>query len=294
MRSMTGFGRSEGTVGSQRYTMEIKSVNHRYLDLRFRLPAGFSAFEPPLTELLKARFERGSIDVVLRQAPLAGGTIAGTKLQADEVAAQTFTEACQTLSRKLKVTLTPTVEAMVLTGRIFLPVEESQDDSAQWEALKALATAACEGAARMRHDEGVKLAGVLRAGVREVAELADQCSRIASDHPRLVREKLQARIAQWGMGTSADPQRLEWEIAYFAERADITEEIDRLKSHAQAFEGHLSEKGSVGRKLDFLTQEMHREVNTMGSKAASLELTRLTVEGKQRIEKLREQAQNVE
>lgn len=294
MRSMTGFGRSEGSLGGQRFTFEMKSVNHRYLDLRFRLPSGFSAFEPRLADLLKEKFERGSVDVVLRQAPLASGATAGTRLQADETAAQTFVSACEALSKKLNLTLTPTVEAMVATGRIFVPLDEAQDDTSHWEALKKLALTACQGVAAMRQSEGQKLAEVLRTGVREVAELSGQCHKVASDHPRLVREKLQARIAQWGMAGPVDAQRLEWEIAYFAERSDITEEIDRLKSHAQAFEALLTDSGSVGRKLDFLTQEMHREVNTMGAKAASLELTRLTVEGKQRIEKLREQAQNVE
>ncbi len=294
MRSMTGFGRSEGAIGGQRFTFEMKAVNHRYLDLRFRLPSGFTAFEPRLTDLLKEKFERGSVDAVLRQAPLASGAVAGTRLQADEMAAQTFVEACQHLSKKLNLTLTPTIEAMVATNRIFVPVDEAQDDTSHWEALKKLALTASQGVATMRQSEGQKLAEVLRTGAKEVAELAVQCLRVAADHPRLVREKLQARIAQWGMTGPSDAQRLEWEIAYFAERSDITEEIDRLKSHAQAFEALLDDKGSVGRKLDFLTQEMHREVNTMGAKAASLELTRLTVDGKQKIEKLREQAQNVE
>ncbi len=294
MRSMTGFGRSEGTIGGQRFTMEIKSVNHRYLDLRFRLPSGFGSFEPRLTELIKGKFERGSIDVILRQAPLASGAVAGTRLQADEVAAQTFADACASLSKKLKITLIPTAEAMVATGKIFVPVEENPDDTSHWESLKKLALAAADSMAKMREAEGLKLAEVLRAGVREVAELSGQCHKVAAEHPKLVREKLQSRISQWGLSGQVDAQRLEWEIAYFAERSDITEEIDRLKSHAQAFESHLGESGSVGRKLDFLTQEMHREVNTMGAKAASLELTRLTVDGKQRIEKLREQAQNVE
>lgn len=291
---MTGFGRSEGKIGGQRYTVEIKSVNHRYLDLRFRLPSGFSAFEPGLADLLKKSFERGSLDIVVRQAPLAGGATAGVRLQADELAAQTFADACAALTKKLKVPVTPTAEAMALTGRIFVPVEETADDTAQWETLKALALKAAEGVGHMRQEEGRKLGQVLKAGALEVGELAEQCLKVAADHPRLVREKLQTRIAQWNIGAPADAHRLEWEIAYFAERADITEEIDRLRSHAQAFVALIAESGSVGRKLDFLTQEMHREVNTMGSKAASLELTRLTVDGKQRIEKLREQAQNVE
>ncbi len=294
MRSMTGFGRSEGTLSGQHFTLEIKSVNHRYLDLRFRLPSGFAAFEPKLSELVKQRFERGSFDVVLRQAPVAGGAVAGTRLQADEVAAQTFIDACQLLSKKFNITVAPTAEAMALTGRIFVPVEGGNDDASQWTGLKQLVLTACDEVAKMRDSEGRKLAEVLRAGVQGIGELTTQCHRVALDHPRQVREKLQARIDQWGMASPADPQRLEWEIAYFAERADITEEIDRLKAHAQAFAAAVSEGSGVGRKLDFLTQEMHREVNTMGSKAASLELTRLTVEAKQRIEKLREQAQNVE
>lgn len=294
MRSMTGFGRAEGQIGAARYTVEIKSVNHRYLDLRFRLPAGFSSLEPMLTDLLKEKFERGSLDVVVRQAPGPQGGSAGTKLQADETAASSFIAACQSLSKTLKVPITPTAEAMALTGRVFLPVEEPADESVHAQRLRELALQAADGVAKMRAAEGSKLAGVLKAGAREVAELAEQCRRVASDHPRLVREKLQARIAQWSLGAPTDAGRLEWEVAYFAERSDITEEIDRLRSHAQAFETLLAEPSGVGRKLDFLTQEMHREVNTMGSKAASLELTRLTVEGKQRIEKLREQAQNVE
>jgi uncharacterized protein (TIGR00255 family) len=152
-------------------------------------------------------------------------------------------------------------------------------------ALKALAA--------MREAEGKKLKTILKDGITSLAAVVERLSELAGQQPKKIEEKIKARIAQWNL-TSMDNQRLEMEIALYADRADITEEIDRLRTHAKAFLKQLDSPQGIGRRLDFLTQEILREVNTLGAKATLIEMTQLTVEAKTAVEKLREQVQNVE
>ena len=146
----------------------------------------------------------------------------------------------------------------------------------------------------MREQEGMKLKTILLQGVSDLVKATSQLSQLAPRQPEKIKERLESRLAKWELSTPMDPHRLEWEIALAAEKADITEEIDRLKTHAEAFTGILNQAGPVGRKLDFLTQELHREVNTTASKSADIEITQVAVGLKTQIEKLREQVQNVE
>jgi uncharacterized protein (TIGR00255 family) len=134
----------------------------------------------------------------------------------------------------------------------------------------------------------------LTQGLSELTHGVDQLAKLAPKQPEKIKEKLETRLAQWKLSTPGDPNRMEWEIAMAADKADITEEIDRLKTHADSFLSILNQTGPVGRKLDFLTQELHREVNTTAAKSADIEITQLAVSLKTQIEKLREQVQNVE
>jgi uncharacterized protein (TIGR00255 family) len=296
LRSMTGFGRAEGVVGSSHFTIEVKSVNHRYLDLRFRLPAALSLFEIPLAEVVRGTFDRGAFDISLKhKLPTATTAMAGgTRFVLDETAAKSFFEACDWLHRHYQTPAVPSLEVLAQTNRIFVPVEESQDSGTLLTELKTLLGAALADLNTMREAEGKRLRVILQEGLSELVKVADQIAAVAPEHPKKIQEKLQARVAQWKLAAPVDSQRLEWEIAFFAERSDITEEIDRLRTHTREFQSMLDSGKAVGRKLDFLTQELHREVNTMGSKAPMVEITRLTVQAKTLIEKLREQVQNVE
>ncbi len=203
-------------------------------------------------------------------------------------------EGCDWLHHKYKTEKIPPLQVLAMTGKVFLPVEDGEAQASLLPELKTLVESALDDLKNMRELEGARLKTLLEEGVAELTKHAGLLTALAPEHPKKIREKLTQRISQWGTPPQAESQRLEWEIAFYADRADITEEIDRLKSHAKEFANLLQGNKGVGRKLDFLTQELHREVNTMGSKATLIEITRLTVEAKTLVEKLREQVQNVE
>lgn len=296
LRSMTGFGRAEGQVGGTYFTFEVKSVNHRYLDLRFRLPTSLSLLEIPLCEVVRNCFDRGAFEIILKhKLPTAGAALAGsTRFVVDGVAAKSFFESCEWLHKNYKTDKIPSIDSVMATNRILVAIEDTQESGSLLVEMKKLLEKALQDLNAMREAEGERLRTILKDGIQELFKVADKIAAAAPEHPKKIQEKLQARIAQWKLSSPVDAQRLEWEIAFFAERADISEEIDRLRTHIGEFAGMLDSGKSVGRKLDFLTQELHREVNTMGSKAPMVEITRLTVEAKTIIEKLREQVQNVE
>lgn len=295
MNSMTGFGRSEGKIDNAWYTIEVKSVNHRYLDSRIRLPSALSSLEPKLQSSLRNRFTRGSFEVSVRQKQTAEQPATGnTNFIIDISAARSFAAGCEQLTKELSVPLPVTLEALISTNKVFIPTELGAAAENLSDEVEKLFSNALSDLEQMRANEGAGLQTILSDAIKYVTDLSHQLREKSVDQPKLIREKLTKRIEKYQMASSADPQRLEWEVAYFAERSDITEEIDRLQNHLQSFTQLLSSKEPVGRKLDFLTQEMHREVNTTGAKAGSIELTQLTVEAKTAIEKLREQVQNVE
>lgn len=296
MNSMTGFGKAEGVVGASHFSIEVKSVNHRYLDVRYRLPPVFSLYEIQLGELIRSHCERGSFELGIKQKPLGtGGSVSGsTRFVVDETAAKSLADACARLHELYGTEKSPTLEMLALTNRVFLPIEESVDADTLFGGLRDLVEKALKNLRDMRRNEGARLKQVLATGVKELADIGEKIATLAPEHPKRIAEKLNQKISQWNLSTAPDAQRLEWEIAFFADRADITEEIQRLRIHAKEFEKLIEEKKPIGRKLDFLTQELHREVNTMGAKSGLVEITRLTLEAKTLIEKLREQVQNVE
>lgn len=296
MQSMTGFGRAEAQIGGFSFTVEVKSVNHRFLDARIRLPSTLSLFEHQLLELLKKHFERGSFDVNVRQRLDASQThlASGTRFVVDETAAKSLIQGCQWLAQTYQTPKTPSLEFLAMTNRVFVPVEETTDPALLWEPFKALFERTLSELKKMREMEGKRLKEILNSGLLEIEKTVDELVQLAPQQPLKIREKLETRLASWNLSQPIDATRLEWEVALLAEKADITEEIDRLKTHTKEFLGILQEAKPVGRKLDFLTQELHRETNTVSSKASLIDVTRHSVLLKSRIEKLREQVQNVE
>lgn len=296
MQSMTGFGRSEQVIGAYQYSVEVRSVNHRYLDLRFRLPPALQAHESTFAEAVRACVQRGSIDVSIRQKIVAQekAVEGGTRFVVDQRAAASYLEACQWLHQKYQLSAVPSLEAIQSTGKVILAVEDSLESAPLPPELRGLVDAALAALVGERRREGAQTQASLKQTVEALKALAGQWKTLADGHPEKIRERLTKKIQQWNLGGTADPQRLELEIAFFADRADISEEIQRFEAHLEEFSKLLSLKVPVGRKLDFLTQELHRETNTVASKADDLSLSRLAVEAKTAIEKLREQVQNVE
>jgi uncharacterized protein (TIGR00255 family) len=296
MNSMTGFGRSEATIGSYSFTVEIKSVNHRFLDVRFRMPQTLSSFEFALTETLKQHFERGSFEVNVKQRIDAtqNHSSFGTRFVVDEVAAKSLLDGCEWLAGKYKTPKVPSLEMLAMTNRVFVAVDEGADLTTLWNPFKALFEKTITELGKMRQSEGKRLKTVLGDGLKDIEKAVEKLSTLAPLHPEKVKEKLTQKLATWNLTAPIENSRLEWEVALLAEKADITEEIDRLKLHTKEFYTILEGSKPVGRKLDFLTQELHRETNTVSSKASAIEITRVAVELKATIEKLREQVQNVE
>lgn len=295
MQSMTGFGKGELSTPGLMFSIEIKSVNHRFLDTRFRLPPNFASLELPLLEILKTYFERGSFEINIRQKS-TGSSESGSKVAytIDEEAARSIIEGSEKLHLKFGTPKTPSLEMLFQSGRVFIVAENGESLPQLIEEIKKAFHNVLKSIKTMRENEGAKLKTILTQGVSELIGDTDRLATLAHRQPQNIKERLEARLAQWKLSAPADPHRLEWEIAMAAEKADITEEIDRLKTHTDSFLSILNEKGAIGRKLDFLTQELHREVNTTAAKSADIEITQIAVRLKTQIEKLREQVQNVE
>ena len=305
MRSMTGFGQAQVSLGGTHCTIEIKTVNHRHFDARFRTPAWLSSLEPQLVEKLKTGITRGSADVSIRALSStqgsknrnSGPSAIGTRFTLDEVALSSILEIGKVLKARYKIDPTLRLGELASVGRVLVPLEETADPSAVRPVVDAF-DKALEELLRSRDREGTKIADDLCRGIRELRDLVRQMRSHTASHSKGIEAKLREKITQWQQGgalsSAVDPRRLEWEIAFYADRSDIHEELERLAGHCDAFEETVRSPAAVGRRLDFLTQELNREANTVASKSASLELTQIVILSKASIEKLREQIQNVE
>lgn len=291
IRSMTGFGRAEVSHGAVVVTVEARSVNHRHLDVALRLPRALAGLELDARRLVQSRLERGRVDVAVQLALQAGQAPARVKLDVDlarEYLAQARTLAA-TLDARGEADL-----AWVLDRPGVLRMEEAEATPAEpWPALaEALGLALDELVAR-REAEGERLARELRALHAElsalVATLAARAPAAAARREERLRERLRSLL-----GEGVDEGRILTEAAVWADRSDVSEELARLRAHLAEITLLLDKGGPVGRPLDFLLQELHREVNTVGAKADDLEMSQSMLAAKGVLERIREQVQNVE
>lgn len=287
---MTGFGAAEGPVGNGVLRVELKSVNHRYLVVSLKAPSDLAAFEPEIRERLRRDFERGHFTVSLRwmEAPTAGSSLSVNVEQARAVA---------TLLRELEA-------AVGLKDQVSLDlvlrqpdVIASRDDAAaalEWPSLEAVVGRAAVACQATRRIEGQALARELASRVRLLRQGA---AMVASQAPaRVVRERdrLRAAVSDLLDGRAIDEQRLMQEIAFLAEKLDVTEELVRLDAHLAAVDTALGNDKAIGKHLGFLAQELGREVNTIGSKANDAAMQHAVVEMKGELERFREQLENLE
>lgn len=295
MNSMTGFGKAETQIGAWLFSFEARSVNHRFLDVRFRLPASLASLEAKLSETVRAKCNRGSIDINLRQKLAVNSTAStGTAYTVDWSAAESFLDQVTAFNKRLGTHYQPTLDTLVGTGRIFQLSENAASLEALVDPLNALLGEALDNLCKMRAAEGKKIQTALREELDALQQLSSQCRKLADGQTGAIRERMQNRLQLLALQAPLDAQRLELEIALFADKADVSEELQRLDAHLESYLKLVAAKTPSGRKLEFLTQELHREVNTLASKSASLELTQASVDARARIEKLREQIQNVE
>ena len=292
MRSMTGFGQASWQSGGKRLSVEVRSVNQRFLDVKLSLPRECQAWEAELRELVSGVAERGKVDVTIFRAGTAGDDFT---VEANEALARAILAGWQGLQRQLK--LAGSIDIGMLMGRsadLVRVVERRADASADLPQVKRLLTTALKDFNRTRDREGKLLQADMQSRMKRLHAIHVALQkRTAALVPELAKRLSDRVAALLGKGT-VNEERLVQEAALLAERSDVTEELVRLDSHLDRLAELLRQKGSVGKAIDFLIQEIHREVNTIASKSADLEVTNLTLEAKGEIEKLREQVQNVE
>jgi len=291
--SMTGFARAEGHDGPLSWAWELKSVNSKSLDLRFRVPPGFDALELPLRALVTQRLKRGSISAGLSVARAAG---AGN-LRVNREALAVVIRLANELAAEVEAA-PPRIDGLLALRGVLESGDEAPDEGARERQMKQLTESfaqALEGLAAMRLSEGMRLEAVLTERLDEIAVLVKDAEDAAATQPAAIRARIKELIAALTDAVPALPEeRLAHEAALVIAKADIREELDRLHAHLDAARSLMKEGGAIGRRFDFLCQEFNREANTLCSKSADLELTRIGLALKAAIEQLREQVQNIE
>lgn len=284
---MTGYGRGVAEGEGRRATIEVRSVNHRFLDLKLRGTPVAPALEEQIAARVRASIERGAVTVSVHVGAPPGEAAA----RIDPDAARRAYDLLSALA--LRLGLGPPDLALVLAQPGVVVAAEPAGDDPDPRALAAL-DAALAQLDRMRTTEGGALAAELRARLDELAALRTAIAGLAAAVPAQLARRLAERVRRLLDDAELDPGRLAQEAAVLADRADVTEELVRLASHLDQARALLEAPGAVGRRLDFLVQEIGRELNTIGSKSASAEISTAVVEAKAVLEKVREQAQNVE
>lgn len=290
MRSMTGFGRGEGQVKTAHVVAEIKTVNHKYHDLSVKLPGMYQALEPEVRGLILASVTRGKVDFFLKDlSPSRSKTV-----QINEELITEYLKASQKAAKRFKVKGDLSLETLLKMPDVLSVAEEERQETDQKKAVLAAVQEALKALEKMRQSEGTRLGKDMLERIQDLSGVVQQ---IRARHKSAMEEKLKAfreKIAQFLPEPLQDQIRLSTEEGITLQRHDIAEELTRLDSHLEAFRDTLKEKGSVGRKLDFLIQEMNREANTIGSKSSDAKMAQSVVRLKELLEQLREQIQNIE
>lgn len=289
--SMTGYGRGEMESNGFRYLVEIRSVNHRFLEVVVRLPHGWMALEEGVRKQVQQVVRRGRVDVFIS---VEGTTPPEKKVQVDWGLVKGFLTASRELEKQLGISARLTVADLIHKPEFWVVEEAACDVENHREALFQAVQKACLDLKEMRNREGEHLGKDL---AQRMQGFLQQVAKMKAAAPRVVeqmKQRIQTRMEELLEGRGTDPDRLLMEVAIFADRADITEELTRLSSHAGQFLLALTQTEPVGRRLDFLLQEMNREINTIGSKANDQQIGALVVECKSELEKMKEQVQNIE
>ena len=293
IRSMTGFGRADVATDLCTLSVEARSVNHRHLDLAIRLPRALASVEPRVRRTLSQRLERGRVDVSVQLGPGIGSSV--QRVAVDEALAREYTERARSLASELglvaDVSLTWVLER---SGVVRLEEPQLPDGEALWPTCEAVLNRAIDALVDQRITEGAALTAALRALRVELTAHVDTMTARAPAGAARREERLRERIRSLVHGVGVDEARVLTEVAVWAEKSDVAEELARLRSHLDQLGMTLDKGGPVGRSLDFLLQELNREVNTVASKADDLELSQTALAAKGVLEKMREQVQNLE
>jgi uncharacterized protein (TIGR00255 family) len=288
---MTGYGRGEATSGGMTVSVEMRSVNSRFLEVATRLPRSLANRESEIKELIRREVVRGKVNVSVNVDREDDGA---TGLQINTSAAKTYYRLLKDLRRTLKLRETVRLEHLLHFSEILEQQEGEDTDLLEWQLTQKAVVSALAELNGMRRQEGQELAVDFRARIQKLERTVDHIEQLSREQVPRERDRLRERIRQLMEDAPVDEGRLEMEIVLLADRLDVTEECVRFRSHNKFFVEAMDGGEAAGRKLNFLLQEMNREANTIGSKSSASEIAYLVVGIKEELEKVREQLQNIE
>jgi len=289
--SMTGYGRGEDSRAGFESLVEIRSLNHRFLDMALRLPKGFSNHEESIKEIVRKHVSRGRINVAVS---LKSPQNTGTDLRIDVDAALAYKGLLESLREKLAIEGPITIDHLLHFSEVLTAEPQEELPEQAWECVQCAVEKAIQQLNTMRAREGVEIARDLRRRIAVLQEKLEAIETRSVSRRQEEFDKLYKRVRELIDIKELDQHRLELEVAILADRVDVSEECTRFQSHNTLFLEALDDGGPAGRKLNFLLQEMNREANTIGAKTNDTQIAHLVVELKEEVEKLREQVQNIE
>ena len=294
MKSMTAFGRAKETVGGRDITVEIRSVNSRYFDCNIKISRSLSYLEERIKPFLQTKgISRGKVDVSVSVEAIASSNI---EIEPNVEYARTYVEALRRLADELQLRDDISVMAVARNPEVFSVKKPEEDVEKDWQELLSVLSPAVDKFLEGRASEGERIETDLISKVEKIRSIVTEIEALSQRDIVSYSDRLRERIKQMLSDNkiTVDENRILTECAIFADRVAIDEELVRLRSHFEAFHSFLASKDPVGRKLDFLLQEMNREINTVGSKCSNSEIAHLVVDVKTELEKIREQIQNIE
>lgn len=290
MKSMTGFGRANYENDGRMYNIEIKSVNHRYCDISVKLPRSISYLEEKIKKEIALNISRGKVDILIT---FENNSSKGRNIKINKELAKIYIQELRELANENNINDNIPVTEISKFPEVLI-IQNVEDEEIIWKEVNTCLEEAINNFIIMRKQEGSKIKEDLKT---RLSAIKQKVSKISEYSTRLVEEyvvKLEARIKEILKTDIVDKERLNQEIVIYADKCSVEEELTRLESHISQFSNMMEENIPVGKKIDFLIQEMNREINTIGSKSGSLEITNLVIETKTELEDIREQIQNIE
>lgn len=291
IRSMTGFGRAQQVIGGRDILVEIRSVNHRYYEFSARVPRAYGYLEEKLKSYINGRISRGKVEVGVTIANIEGKD---ALIEVNRTIAKGYVDALRGANEELGLTDDLTLSNLIRLPDIFTVRKTADDEEVIWNDVRTVADEAVENFVAMREKEGAKMKEDVLGRLQLIGRYVDEVERLSPLSAENYRTKLYNRLCEILSDKNIDEQRILTEAAIFADKTAVAEETVRLKSHIRQLEDMLELDEPIGRKLDFLIQEFNRESNTIGSKAQDIAITKIVVDLKSEIEKIREQIQNIE
>jgi uncharacterized protein (TIGR00255 family) len=293
IKSMTGYGVAEQDLPLGRVAIEVRSLNHKYLDISLKLPRGFSILEAQVREQVKKAVSRGRVDLVMR-IDSSASVLPRYRLEADMRLAEEYIRVLDEIKERFGLKGEVNLDHIAAVREIVPFFEVKEEAELYGREISAVMEQALCALEASRRQEGEALEADLQKRLQEVRGLLGEIKEKAPVVVIAYRERLRERVRLLLEGSDFDERRFQQEVAYFAERSDVSEEIVRMESHLHQFTAKLAEEGPAGRGLDFILQEMNREVNTIGAKATDVDISQRVIALKGELERMREQVQNIE